>query len=168
MYIRKVSTVVFKFKYGNTLLGGMKVMELIRDKVKWLFQKLVNRETITYAIAGTLTTIVNFVSLELLCGIGIPTLTANAIAWVIAVTFAYLVNKINVFKSTSEDAKDEAKKVTKFFGLRLITLGVEQLGMLIFVVWLGFYRLLVKAFLAVIVIVLNYVFSKLLIFQRKK
>ncbi len=143
-------------------------MDFIRDKVKWLFQTLVNRETITYAIAGTLTTIVNFVSLELLCRVGIPTLTANAIAWVIAVTFAYLVNKINVFQSKSEGAKDEAMKVTKFFGLRLITLGIEQLGMLIFVVWLGFYRLLVKAFLAVIVIVLNYVFSKLLIFQRKK
>ncbi len=143
-------------------------MDSIRDKATWLFQKLVNRETITYAIAGTLTTIVNFVSLELLCKIGISTLTANAIAWVIAVTFAYLVNKINVFQSKSEDAKDEAMKVTKFFGLRLITLGVEQLGMLIFVVWMGFHRLLVKAFLAVIVIVLNYVFSKLLIFQKNK
>ncbi len=143
-------------------------MDFIRDKVKRLFGKLVNRETITYAIAGTLTTVVNIISLELLCRIGIPTLTSNAIAWVIAVTFAYLVNKINVFRSKSEDAKDEAKKVTKFFGMRLITLGIEQLGMLVFVVWMGFYRLLVKAFLAVIVIVLNYVFSKLLIFQRKK
>ena len=143
-------------------------MDSMKDKVKWLFQKLVNRETITYAIAGTLTTIVNFVSLELLCRIGIPTLTANAIAWVIAVAFAYLVNKINVFQSKSDDAKDEVKMVTKFFGLRLITLGIEQLGMLIFVVWMGYQRLIVKAFLAIIVIVLNYVFSKLLIFQRKK
>ena len=139
----------------------------IWTKLTWLFQKFVNRETITYGIAGSLTTIVNLVSLEALCYFGIPTLTANAIAWVIAVTFAYIVNKVNVFRSTSKGVKDEASKVTKFFGLRLITLGVEQLGLLIFVVEMGFNRLLIKILLAVIVIILNYIFSKLFIFQKK-
>ena len=137
-------------------------------KIKWLLGKLINRETIAYAVAGVLTTIVNFISLEAFCRMGIPTLISNAIAWVIAVTFAYIVNKINVFQSRSNDAKDEAVKISKFFGLRLITLAIEQLGLLIFVVWLGFYRLMIKAFLAVIVIIFNYIFSKMFIFKKYK
>lgn len=135
-------------------------------KCKKLLQLFINRETIAYGIAGVLTTIVNFVSLEMFCRMGFPTLTSNTIAWVIAVTFAYIVNKINVFRSESYDAKDEASKITKFFGLRLITLAIEQVGLLIFVVWLGFYRLLIKAFLAIFVIILNYIFSKIFIFHK--
>ena len=136
---------------------------------KWigLFQKIVNRETIAYGIAGVLTTVVNFTSYISICQLGVPKLTSNAIAWVIAVTFAYVVNKKNVFLSKSESVKDEATKLTKFFGARLITLGVEQSGMFIFVSLLGFYHLLVKALLAVIVIILNYIFSKLYIFNKK-
>ena len=140
----------------------------IRTKYKGLYKKLVNRETVTYGIAGVLTTIVNLASLEGLCSLGIPTLTSNAMAWVIAVTFAYIVNKVNVFRSQSNDVKDEASKVTKFFGLRLITLGVEQVGLLIFVVSMGFNRLLIKCFIAVIVIILNYIFSKLFIFNKNE
>lgn len=132
-----------------------------------LIKKIVNRETIAYIIAGVLTTIVNFISYESLYRLGLTNLTANAIAWVIAVTFAYFVNKKQVFLSKSESVSDEARKMSKFFGARLITLGVEQAGMYIFVDVLGFYRLLVKAVIAVIVIILNYLFSKIFIFKRK-
>lgn len=132
-----------------------------------LFRKLVNRETIAYAIAGALTTIVNFISYEGLFRLGVPNLTANALAWVIAVTFAYIVNKKKVFQSKSDTLGEETTKVTKFFGARIITLGVEQLGMYIFINVLGFYRLLVKAGVAVVVIILNYIFSKLYIFNKR-
>ena len=62
-----------------------------------VLDKLVNRETIAYVIAGALTTIVNFISYEGLYRLGLQNLTANAWAWVIAVSFAYIVNKRNVF-----------------------------------------------------------------------
>lgn len=141
------------------------------DKLKLiiigLWKKVVNRETITYIFAGVLTTIVNFISYEGLYRLGLENLTANAWAWVIAVTFAYIVNKKNVFQSKSRNVKDEATKVTKFFGARLITLGVEQFGMYLFINRLGFYRLLVKACIAVVVIILNYVFSKIFVFHKK-
>jgi putative flippase GtrA len=87
-------------------------------------------------------------------------------AWVIAVTFAYIVNKWSVFRSRSSSAKDELTKMGKFYGARLVTLGVEQLGMYIFIERLGIYRWLVKGGLAVIVIILNYIFSKLYIFKK--
>lgn len=138
----------------------------VMDKLILLFKKVVNRETIAYAIAGVLTTIVNFASYEGLYRLGVPNLTANAIAWVIAVTFAYIVNKRGVFLSRSTNAKDEASKISKFFGARIITLLVEQTGMYLFTELVHFNRLLVKACLAVIVIILNYVFSKLYIFNK--
>ena len=137
-------------------------------KASVLYGKLVNRETITYAIAGVLTTVVNFISYEWMYRLGLSNLTANCIAWVIAVTFAYVVNKWTVFQSKSKNAKDETFKVIKFFGARLITLGVEQLGLYIFVEHMGIHRWIIKAALAIIVIILNYIFSKLYIFNKEK
>ncbi len=143
--------------------------ELLRKlKEKPLYRKLVNRETIAYGIAGVLTTLVNFISYEGLYRLKFSNMTANWMAWVIAVTFAYIVNKWNVFRSKSESAKDETYKVMKFFGARIVTLGVEQLGMYVFVERMGIYRWIIKAALAVIVIVLNYIFSKLYIFNENK
>jgi putative flippase GtrA len=133
-----------------------------------IYKKFVNRETIAYIIAGVLTTIVNFASYEGLYRMGIPNLTANAIAWVVAVAFAYVVNRNNVFQSKSSSAKEEAAKIVKFFGARLATFVVEEGGMFLFIDILGFYRLLVKALLAVVVILLNYILSKLYIFNNKK
>jgi putative flippase GtrA len=149
-------------------------------KYQKIYDKLVNRETINYIIAGVLTTLVNFVSYEGLYRIGVSifvggdnqkdsiSLTANTIAWFIAVTFAYLVNKHNVFLSKSDTVKEEVTKVTKFFGARLVTLGVEQSGMYIFSVRLAFNRLMVKGVFAVFVIIINYILSKLYIFNKKK
>jgi putative flippase GtrA len=133
-----------------------------------IYHKLVNRETIAYVIAGVLTTIVNFASYEGLYRLGVPNLTANAIAWVIAVVFAYVVNRNNVFQSKSSSVKEEAAKIMKFFGARLATFVVEEGGMFLFIDVLGFYRLFVKAALAVVVILLNYIFSKLYIFNKRQ
>lgn len=141
---------------------------MIKAKLKELFHKFVNRETIAYVVAGVLTTIVNFISYEGLYRLGLNNMTANAMAWVIAVSFAYIVNKNQVFLSKSKDAYDEALKLSKFFGARIITLLVEQGGMYIFVEKLNVYRWLVKGSLAVIVIILNYLFSKLFVFNKKK
>lgn len=133
-----------------------------------LIGKVFNRKTVSYVICGFLTTLVNFISYESLYRLGMPNLTANWMAWVIAVTFAYLVNKWGVFRSRSSSARDELVKIVKFYGARLVSLGVEQAGLLVFVEILGVYRWLVKGSLTVIVIVLNYLFSKLYIFDKKK
>lgn len=133
-----------------------------------IYRLLVNRETITYAIAGVMTTVVNFVSYEIMYRLNFSNLNANWIAWVIAVTFAYIVNKWSVFRSKSETAKAETFKILKFYGARLVSLGVEQLGIYIFIEQLGVYRWIVKGGLSVIVIILNYIFSKLYIFNKKK
>jgi putative flippase GtrA len=142
-------------------------MKTLLDKIRdhALYKKVINRETISYVIFGILTTIVNFVSYEGLYRLLKSNLTANWMAWVIAVTFAYLVNKWRVFRSRSNSLTDELAKMVKFYGARLVSLGVEQLGMYVFVERLGIYRWLGKGALSIIVIILNYIFSKLYIFK---
>ena len=137
----------------------------MKTTINGLIKKIVNRETIAYIIAGVLTTIVNFISYESLYRLGFKNLTANAIAWVIAVTFAYIVNAKIVFLSKKVSIKSEALKVTKFFGARVLSFVVEELGMLVFVNLLGYNNLIVKAVLAVVVIIMNYIFSKVYIFK---
>ena len=138
------------------------------EKIKKLWKLVVNRETITYGIAGVSTTIVNFVAYHLFCNImHIENLIANAIAWVIAVAFAYVVNARWVFQDKQEDAASESKKVVKFFGARIVTFGVEELGMFILVDLLKGNNLIMKAIVAVLVIILNYIFSKLFVFTKK-
>jgi putative flippase GtrA len=140
--------------------------ESLTDLVKKVFHIIFGREFITYAVAGVLTTLVNYITFHILCNIiGIEDLIANAIAWVVAVTFAYIVNAKLVFLQKKDSIKGEAAKVTKFFGARILTLVVEELGILIFVEVCGYNNLIVKAFLAVIVIILNYILSKLYVFK---
>lgn len=148
----------------------MKDIGIGMEELTKIFKKAIalvfNRETLNYAIAGILTTIVNFVSYHILCNvIGIANLISNIIAWVLAVTFAYIVNKFIVFLSKSNDRKEEAIKITKFYSARLVSLGVEELGLYIFVDRLLYPNLYVKAGLAVLVIVINYIFSKKFIFK---
>ena len=148
-------------------LGTFMKKEEQKNIWKVIWGMVVNRETIAYGIVGVLTTIINIISYHVFCNIiGIPNLTSNAIAWVIAVTFAYITNARLVFLSKREAAKEEAVKITKFYSARLISLGIEQLGLYVFVDIMGMYNLLVKAVLAVIVIILNYIFSKLYIFHK--
>ena len=134
-----------------------------------LFKKFVNRETVTYAIAGVLTTLVNLISFDLIANkMHVNELVANIIAWILAVSFAYVVNNFWVFHSGVGKESKEIEKIFKFFGARLVTLGIEEAGILCFVTWLQFNNMLVKLGLAVIVIIVNYIFSKLYIFNKDK
>lgn len=149
--------------------NGKDMVKEVKTVIKKLWKLFVNRETITYGIAGVSTTIVNFIAYHLFCNIlGIPNLIANAIAWVIAVAFAYVVNARWVFQDKQEDAAAESKKVVKFFGARIVTFVVEEAGMFILVDLLHGHNLIMKAIVAVLVIILNYIFSKLFVFTKKK
>lgn len=137
--------------------------------VRKYWSKFVNRETITYTIAGIMTTIVNFIVYYILCNIlEVENLIANTIAWVAAVLFAYIVNAFWVFQSERESILKECIKIIKFFGARILSFFVEQMGMFLFVNGLKFNNLIVKALLAIVVIVLNYLFSKVYIFRKQK
>lgn len=139
----------------------------LNKKYHQYLTKLANRETITYLIGGVLTTVVNYVAYYLLCNvIGIKNLIANVIAWIIAVIFAYIINNIWVFQSEKQGIKKEVDKIIKFTAARVFSLIIEELGLFLFVDLMHWNNMLVKALLAVFVVAINYVFSKLYIFTK--
>ena len=154
------------------------------NKIKGLFKKLINKETILYVVFGVLTTLVNFVAFSLfdaMLGTKLYLVT-NVIAWIIAVAFAYVTNKLFVFESKSWKLSVIGKEIPSFVAARLFSLAVEELGLIFFVSLLHFgeksfaiplinYELsgamTAKIILAVIVVIMNYFFSKLIIFKDK-
>ncbi len=145
------------------------MLKQLNDKFKIFRNKLVNRETVVYIIAGVLTTAVNLLVYGFFCNVlGLYYLISNIIAWVIAVIFAYIINDLWVFKSQIQNMGSEIIKILKFFAARGFSLFVEEAGLFLFVNVMGWNNMLVKVFLAVVVIVLNYLFSKIYIFNKKK
>ena len=137
--------------------------------MKELVKKILNRETISYVICGVLTTIVSmgvyWVGYDFM---NLDVLIANILSWVISVSFAYVVNKIFVFQSKTRQFYDIMKEVMAFFGGRVGTLLIETLILFIFVTLIGLHEMLVKLAAQFIVLVLNYVISKLFIFKNKE
>lgn len=148
--------------------------------MKALFIKY--KELITYVIFGVLTTVVNFGIFwlfNLLLGEELY-LVNNVIAWVAAVAFAYVTNKLWVFESKSWKPSVIAKEIPSFVAARLFSLAVEEGGLWLFIDVLAFDKLsfsvlsftitgklIAKLILQVIVVILNYIFSKLVIFKKK-
>lgn len=126
------------------------------------------RSFIAYAVFGVLTTIVNIGTYNLCYyQAGMSNTFSNIVAWVLAVTFAYLTNKVWVFDSKSWAWKVLKKEVPAFVSCRLAT-GVMDLAiMYISVDVMHWNAMLMKIISNVLVIVLNYVFSKLVIFKKK-
>ena len=152
------------------------------EKLNNLLKKIVSREMFDYLFFGVLTTVVNlgsFALCEKLIGADLS-LVSNVIAWIAAVLFAFVTNKFFVFHSKSMDSKTLSKEFVSFTGARLFSLGVEEAGLFIaqFVFHADdkIYNLLsleisgtmvTKIILSVIVVIMNYVFSKLFIFKSK-
>ena len=126
------------------------------------FQK--NREMLMYLFFGVMTTVVSFVT----AGIAKYQLQiANVISWVCAVTFAYVTNRIWVFDSKVKGKKGILTEMASFYGGRVFTLLVEM-GMM----WLGYSVMginywVTKIVANVVVLILNYVISKLFVFKKK-
>ena len=141
--------------------------------IKELWNKY--KEMIMYLIFGVATTAVNWVVYGMLMQISDMSMTiANAIAWVAAVLFAFVTNKWFVFESKSLELQDLIKEFGMFVGARVITGVLEIVGLPVLYYMgmkqsiLGIEGFLAKAVVSVLVVILNYVFSKILIFKEKK
>lgn len=140
-----------------------------KNAVKKLIADLLSKEIVKYIIAGGFTTLVNLIVSWLLYEvIGIEENATTAIAWIVAVAFAYVINNYWVFKTGKEKAGKEIVKIAEFTGSRLITYVLEALGVYIFITRLQYNFWLIKIILMVIVTLLNYVFSKMIVFVKKK
>ena len=126
-------------------------------------------EVISYLIFGVLTTLINLATFWILSTVfNLETIAATVAAWIIAVTFAFITNKIWVFKSKTKTNQETTKEAVMFVIARLITLGIE-----VFLMWLmvdNFKqdKLIWKLLCNIITVILNYLFSKLIVFKEKK
>ena len=139
------------------------------------------KESILYIVFGGLTTLVNFIVLKL-CNMAFGEklyLLSNIIAWIAAVIFAYVTNKLFVFECRSWAPKVLLHEIPSFAGARILSLGIEEAGLWLLVDVCGMDSLVLdlkffsiggimiaKIILAVVVVILNYIFSKLFIFKK--
>lgn len=144
-------------------------MNTFVNKIKDMIKKILSdKEMIRYLIIGVLTTVVNYaaywVSTRLF---GADELTANWIAWVAAVAFAYVTNKLYVFESHVSSFKALALEIFNFVLARVVSLFADQAIIWLMVKKMGLYDMLCKLVSNVVVIVMNYIFSKLVIFKKR-
>ena len=137
----------------------------MKDKLKALFEKYY--DLITYVFFGGLTTVVNYlVYLPCYNILGLNASLSNVISWVVAVAFAFLTNKPFVFRSHDWSAKVVWPELVKFVGCRIGSGAVETAILLLTVDVLGWNGNVWKLITSVLVVILNYVASKLLVFKK--
>ena len=130
------------------------------------------QEIINYLIVGVLTTVVSIVTYFLFSLIldienNILFILANVLSWICAVIFAYITNKKFVFNTTTSNKKEEIKVFSMFVSSRITTLLIELAFMFITVKVILINDKIAKVIAQFIVIVLNYILSKLFVFKKK-
>lgn len=136
------------------------------NKIKDLYHK--HYEMVSYLFFGGLTTLVSFVTYAVCAKTFLLSVViSNIISWILSVLFAYVTNRSFVFKSDKKGFIPIIGEMASFFGSRLLSGAFETLLMFIFVDLLNFYDLIIKVVATIIVVILNYIFSKLFVFKSK-
>ena len=126
------------------------------------------KDIIPYGVFGVLTTLVNIVSYWILAHpFDLSVMVSTVLAWILSVLFAYLTNRKWVFYSEASTREEIGKEIVSFFSCRLATGILDWACMFIFADLCGFNDVLIKCAANVLVIILNYVASKLVIFRHK-
>ncbi len=134
--------------------------------IKQLHEKY--KDVIPYLFFGVCTTLVNVIVYWIAAHpLGMAVMPGTIIAWFLAVLFAYVTNRKWVFHSEANDRKEIGKEMLSFFACRLATGIVDWLCMFLFVDVLGWNDMVIKVAANVLVIILNYIASKLVIFRKK-
>lgn len=134
-------------------------------------QKLIEKykDIIPYAIFGILTTLVNIGSYWGLAHLlHLPIMASTIFAWIMSVLFAYLTNRKCVFHSEADTVNAIGKEIASFFGCRLATGILDWVSMFAFVDIIHLDDMWVKVVTNVVVIILNYIASKYVIFKHRK
>ena len=138
----------------------------MRKIIGYVFGKGLGGETIRYIIVGGLTTLVNFCMFALMHEIiGIDVTVSNVTSISISIIFAYIANKRIVFMRRSNTSGELAQEFAKFVGSRLFTMALEVGAVLLFVNVLEHNAMIGKVVSQVLVIIVNYVISKAIVFR---
>lgn len=134
--------------------------------IKEMYEKY--KEIILYGVFGVLTTLVSIVTFYLFVDkLEINYIVGNVLSWVFAVAFAYITNKIWVFENNNFTKNYILKEVMSFVGSRIATLVIETVLIFLLVDLISIEKMISKIFVSIIVVILNYVFSKLFVFNKK-
>lgn len=125
------------------------------------------KEILWYGFFGVLTTIINIISFALLDKVGLNIYIDNFIAWILSVLFAFITNKFFVFSSGFSSVSAFFKEMFSFFLFRALSLGIDMGGLFVLLNLFKFKKVVAKIVVNIIVIIVNYVFSKLFVFKKK-
>ena len=140
---------------------------MIHKLVKYFFGKDLGSETIRYVLVGAITTLVNFCVFALLYGaIGIGVTVSNVTSIFIAIVFAYIANKLVVFRRRSASLTALILEFCKFVGSRFFTMALEVGAVELFYSVLEQDARLGKIAAQILVIIANYLISKLIVFRK--
>ncbi|MBQ9764627.1 MAG: GtrA family protein [Lachnospiraceae bacterium] len=146
------------------------------DKIKGFVNK--HREGISYLFWGGMVTVVSWgsygIMVFLLDGLEMKVAIANAVSWLAAVIFAFITNKVCVFESKSWKKEVVFMEIAKFLSARILT-GAFEVVAVPLLVWIGLDHTIMgidgmvsKVLVSVIVVILNYIISKVFIFKKKE
>ncbi|MFR2241410.1 MAG: GtrA family protein [Anaerobutyricum soehngenii] len=143
-----------------------KIMELPGFRIFEPFYKKY-KEILLYLFFGGLTMIVSIVSYAI-CNLTfeINELIANVFSWILAVLFAFYTNRIWVFQARTNSIRDFLKQMISFCSGRIVTLIIEEVILFIFITNLHCGSMMVKIVAQIVVIILNYIISKLWVFNK--
>ena len=134
----------------------------------WI-KKLFQNQAIRYIFFGGCTTLVNLVSYAAFRHfLGIDITVANFLSISLSILFAYVVNKLFVFESRTRGIRELLVEAGQFIGMRLSTMFIEIFGVVILCCVFGVPDMIGKLLIQVVVLVLNYVFSKCFVFKEKE
>lgn len=159
-----LSTYTYKLRQGNKAchIGGEMDNIIIRSR------KEAFKELVLYTVFGNMTFVISIGSYAIFNVIfGINELIANALAWVFAVLFSYVTNKKWVFRVATPTKTAFFVQMFAFFSGRFITLVIEETIIFVFITVLAYPSMWVKLAAQVVVVVLNYVISKLFVFKNR-
>ena len=146
-------------------------MKRIINKIKVLYKKY--EEIIIYLFFGVLTTVVSFVTYIIFANVFFPEKSdldiqiANVLSWICAVTFAYITNRIWVFKSKTKGRK-QLRELFEFISARIASLLVDMAMMYILYSLIHMNDTIAKIIVQFVVVAMNYILSKLIIFKKNK
>lgn len=161
------------------MMGQIQLNESVQSSRKDIFDRIIglpllnrlepfyraHKEVLLYLFFGGLTFIVSISTYAAFIRLfKADALVANVFSWILAVVFAYITNRIWVFDSKVRGGEAMLKEAGRFVSGRIATLVVEEIILLVFVKWLHFDSLAVKVVAQAVIILLNYIISKLWVF----
>lgn len=142
------------------------ILSIFPKKLQDFYYK--HESVFLYLIVGAMTTAVSLVTQYIPLLLGLPTGVNTTVSWICAVTFAFFTNKAWVFKDNSKTKADWIKQASAFYGARLATYFLELGFMILTVNVLEQNEYIMKLIAQVFILVANYLFSKLVVFGKKR